>query len=201
MRHHDRTKKEPGNRSERHRVQRSLFVPMENISKSVTSDNASPSLNRLSEPFDTGYRPLQPHEADPDPDKPPQANGTPADPDWQSDTMKSTADVRARWAREPRCKVGAATGRILIVALGEECPEFDETLRALQAENTAALPHRLHSQRLFFFKMPQGARAIDYELAPGVEVLVEGYDYLDLPSGSPTDTGHWLNRYAIAPAP
>jgi hypothetical protein len=37
------------------------------------------------------------------------------------------------------------------------------------------------------------------ELMPGIEVLAE--DYIPLPSSSPINASHWLNRYASAPAP
>jgi hypothetical protein len=115
--------------------------------------------------------------------------------------MESAADISARWAREPRRKVGAVAERIIVVALDDNSPGFDDKLRALEAEKTAALHIQLHVQRLFFFKAPPAVRWVDTELVPGVEVLVEGYDHVELPSSSPLDTCHWINNHPIARAP
>jgi Bifunctional DNA primase/polymerase, N-terminal len=172
---------------------------------------------------DTGYPVLQPQETDPNPDRPPpvlkndeqaalhalsrgfddlialQANGTPADPDWRCRAMNSAADVHARWAREPRRKVGAATGRVVIVAIGDESPDLRDKLSALRAQKTAAVRSALNMETLFFFRLSPGVRSVETELAPGVEVLAE--EYVMLPSGTPTDTCYWINHRKIAPAP
>jgi Bifunctional DNA primase/polymerase, N-terminal len=195
---------------------------MENISKSGTCDNASPSLNRLSEPFGTGYPVLQPHEADPDPGEwppdfknPAQAalnaqargfeliplreDGTPLDPDRQSDAARTAAAVQDRWASVPQSKVGATTDGLVVVALYQDDPDFDTRLRKLRAENTAAMLSRLQRRTLFFFRLPRGAHVIEGTLPSGVDVLTEGC--VVLPSGRLTDACRWLNRYAIAQAP
>jgi Bifunctional DNA primase/polymerase, N-terminal len=127
------------------------------------------------------------------------SNGTPADPDWRCRTM-SAADIRERWTRGLRCKVGAIADDLIVVALYLDDPEYADKLRALQAERTAAILSRLQRRVLFFFQPSPGARgSVERTLPFGVDVLTE--EYVPLPSGSPTDGCRWLNRYAIAPAP
>jgi hypothetical protein len=170
----------------------------------------------------TGYPILRPHEIDPvagtlPPDLnneiqaalnaqardfeliPLHSNGLPADPDWRCRTMNSVADVGARWTREPRRKVGAVTERIFVVALYYDDPAFEDKLRTLIAENTAAMMSDLEQRVLLFFRRPPGMRSVEGELIPGLYVLSD--DYVALPSGSPTDSCRWVTRYAVAPAP
>src|SRR6185312_2197583 len=79
-------------------------------------------------------------------------------------------------------------------------PEAADQYAALTAiRNTAALLSRVNKTILLFFRLPAGARSLEGELTPGVDVL--STDYVELPSGSMTDGCCWANRYPIAAAP
>jgi Bifunctional DNA primase/polymerase, N-terminal len=171
---------------------------------------------------DTGYPVLQPHEADPNPGEwppdfknptqaalsaqargfelmPLRADGTPLDPNWQSNVARTADGVCDHWASATQSKVGAITAGLVVVALYQDDPDLADTLHALQAEKTAAMLSRLQRRVLFIFRLPPGMRVVEGTLPSGLDVLNE--DYMTVPSGSPTDGCRWLNRCAIAPAP
>ena len=171
--------------------------------------------------FDAGYKLLESHEIDPNPDKlPPDlrdglqaalhsrlrgfvviqllSNGTPAEPDWRSGAMSGPAGIHERWTGAPKCKVGGIAAGLVVLALTG--PEGVAQYRALATiTNTAAVLSRVGERYLLFFSLPAGVRSVEGTLLPGVDMISS--DYVALPSGNMTDGCCWANRYKIATAP
>jgi Bifunctional DNA primase/polymerase, N-terminal len=171
---------------------------------------------------DVDYRLLDPDEIDPNPSKLPppfrdalQAalnahqrgfeliqlgpDGAPLAADWHSAAVSDDAVLRDRWSSAPRCKVGAATDGLVVLAL-TGADGVAQYAAMAEIANTAAVVSRAPERILLFFRLPAGVRSLEGELLPGVDVLsTDGY--VELPSGGVTDAVAWTNRYPIAAAP
>jgi hypothetical protein len=132
-----------------------------------------------------------------------QQDGTPA-ADWQNAATSDPAIIREVWAGAPRCKVGGATDGLIVLSVsGPEGFKQIEALTAGKRTPTAAVrPRGDESATRFILRLPDGIRSPkeNISLAPGVDVLSDD-GYIELPSGSPTDTCYWSNRRPIADAP